>query len=115
MRRDDRRPPRRERRPHRPALRQKTGPARVEVPEVVPVPFDVVVNDRGEAEIHQSVQHQSMVVRNPSIQRETHVMQPKDDPFLKTLNAGEEYSMLRCPGKWTLAVKEYYRRVGGGE
>ena len=48
-----------------------------------------------------------MVVRNPSIQRETHVMQPKDDPFLKTLNAGEEYSMLCCPGKWTLAVKEY--------
>ena len=50
---------------------------------------------------------QSMVVRNPTVPHETHVMNPKDDPFLKTLNADEEYSMLRCPGKWTLAVKEY--------
>ena len=29
------------------------------------------------------------------------------DKFLLTLNADEEYSMLRCPGKYTLAVKEY--------
>ena len=50
---------------------------------------------------------QSMVVRNPTVPHETHVMNPKDDPFLKTLNADEEYSMLRCPGKWTLAVREY--------
>jgi hypothetical protein len=86
---------------------KKLDPPALEVPKGAPAPFDVVVNDRGEPKYLNPFNAQSMVVRNPSIPRDTHVMQPKDDPFLKTLNAGEEYSMLRCPGKWTLAVKEY--------
>jgi hypothetical protein len=86
---------------------KKLPPPDLKVPEGAPAPFDVAVNDRGEPMYLNPFNAQSMVTRNPSIARETHVMNPKDDPFLKTLNAGEEYSMLRCPGKWTLAVKEY--------
>ena len=86
---------------------KKLPPPDLKVPEGAPAPFDAVVNERGEAKYINPFSAQSMVVRNPSIPHETHVMQPKDDPFLKTLNADEEYSMLNCPGKWTLAVKEY--------
>ncbi len=86
---------------------KKLDPPNLKVPEGAPLPFDAVVNERGETKYINPFSSQSMVVRNPSIPHENHVVQPKDDPFLKTLNAGEEYSMLRCPGKWTLAVKEY--------
>jgi hypothetical protein len=86
---------------------KKLDPPTLKVPEGAPAPFDIVVNDQGKAGYLNPFSSQSMVVRNPSIQREAHAMQPKDDPFLKTLNADEEYSMLRCPGKWTLAVREY--------
>jgi hypothetical protein len=86
---------------------KKLPPPALKVPEGAPAPFDLVVNDHGEAKYINPFNAQSMVVRNPSIPHETRAMQPKDDPFLKTLNADEEYSMLRCPGKWTLAVKEY--------
>jgi hypothetical protein len=89
------------------AVKKLPPPLDLKVPEGAPAPFDSVVNERGEAKYINPFSAQSMVVRNPSIQREIHVMQPKDDPFLKTLNADEEFSMLRCPGKWTLAVKEY--------
>lgn len=49
---------------------------------------------------------QSMVVRNPTVPHDAR-QEKATDPFLKTLNAGEDYSMLRCPQRYTLAVKEY--------
>jgi hypothetical protein len=47
----------------------------------------------------------SFVAPNPTIQRQQQAK--KADPFLKTLNEGEEYSLLKNPKPWTLAVKEY--------
>ncbi|HBI43632.1 MAG TPA: hypothetical protein DDY78_12400 [Planctomycetales bacterium] len=86
---------------------KKLDPPDLKVPEGAPAPFASVVDDQGKAAYLNPFSSQSMVVRNPSIPHATHAMQAKDDPFLKTLNADEEYSMLRCPGKWTLAVREY--------
>jgi hypothetical protein len=48
----------------------------------------------------------SFVVRNPTVPLEG----PKEtgpDPFLKTLNANEEYSLLRCRKSWTLVIKDF--------
>lgn len=50
---------------------------------------------------------QSMVVRNPAVPHDNAGYDFNKDKFLKTLNADEEYSMLQCPGKYTLVVKEY--------
>ncbi len=47
----------------------------------------------------------SFVAPNPTIQRQQETK--KADPFLKTLNEDEEYSLLKNPRPWTLAVKEY--------
>jgi hypothetical protein len=49
----------------------------------------------------------AFVVPNPSIPRQQEVDKDKPDPFLKELNAGEEYSLLKCPKSWTLTVKQY--------
>jgi hypothetical protein len=47
----------------------------------------------------------SFACPNPTIQREQQVK--KADPFLAKLNEDEEYSLLKNPRPWTLAVKEY--------
>ncbi len=86
---------------------KKLPPPDLKVPEGAPAPFDSVIDDKGQVRYINPFNAQSVLVRNPAVPHENHVMNPKDDPFLKTLNADEEYSMLRCPGKWTLAVKEY--------
>jgi hypothetical protein len=49
---------------------------------------------------------QAMVVRNPMAG--TAANKPKVDPFLKTLNDGEEYSLLKNKKKYTLMIKEYH-------
>jgi hypothetical protein len=49
----------------------------------------------------------SFVVRNPTTQREP-IPEKGDDPFLKELNAGEDFSLLQCRKPYTLAVKEYH-------
>jgi hypothetical protein len=49
----------------------------------------------------------SFVVRNPAIPV-VHEPTNKPDPFWKELNAGESYSLLKCPKPWTLAIKEYH-------
>jgi hypothetical protein len=47
----------------------------------------------------------SFVTRNPT---EPHrPLENKQDPFLKELNAGEAYSLLRCSKPWTLLVATY--------
>jgi hypothetical protein len=48
----------------------------------------------------------AMVVRNPTLPL-PRAPQRKFDPIWKTLNADEEYSLLKCPRPWTLLVKEY--------
>jgi hypothetical protein len=48
----------------------------------------------------------SFVIHNPTVPRQV-PQNNKFDTFLTTLNAGEEYSLLKCPQPWTLAVKEY--------
>jgi hypothetical protein len=45
----------------------------------------------------------SFVSRNPALGPAP----KKADPFLKTLNEGEEFNLLKCPEPWTLAVQEY--------
>jgi hypothetical protein len=47
----------------------------------------------------------SFVAPNPTIQRQQQAK--RADPFLKTLNENEDYSLLNNPKPWTLAVKEY--------
>jgi hypothetical protein len=50
--------------------------------------------------------HTAMVVRNP-LTASAQPNRPKWDPAWKTLNANEEYSLLKNPRSWTLVVKEY--------
>jgi hypothetical protein len=45
----------------------------------------------------------SFVSRNPTMS----ASEKKADPFLKVLNAGEDYSLLNCKELWTIAVQEY--------
>jgi hypothetical protein len=52
---------------------------------------------------------QAIAVRNPMVPPSA---KQKWDPFWKTLNADEEYSLLRNPKKYTFIVKEY---LGGGQ
>jgi hypothetical protein len=47
----------------------------------------------------------SFVAPNPTIPHEHQAK--KADPFLKTLNEDEDYSLLKNSKPWTLAVKEY--------
>ena len=70
-------------------------------------PFGSVIDDQGKEKQVNPFATQSMVVRNPTVPHEAKKFDKMTDPFLKTLNAYEEYSMLRCSGKYTLAVKEY--------
>jgi hypothetical protein len=48
----------------------------------------------------------AFVTHNPTVPVEV-PEQPKFDPFWKTLNKNEEYSLLRCKKPWTLVVKDY--------
>jgi hypothetical protein len=48
----------------------------------------------------------AMVVHNPTIPMPPKVV-PKFDPIWTELNAGEEYSLLKCKRPWTLLIKEY--------
>jgi len=48
----------------------------------------------------------SFVTRNPMVPHDK-PPDPAKDPILKVLNADEEYSLLKCPRPWTLAVQEY--------
>ena len=70
-------------------------------------PFGAVFDHGKEIQLNPFAT-QSMVVRNPTVPHDGKANDMAKDPFLKTLNADEEYSMLRCPGKYTLAVKEYF-------
>jgi len=47
----------------------------------------------------------SFVVHNPRVPLEKQTNKP--DPFWKDLNAGESYSLLKCPKPWTLVVKSF--------
>jgi hypothetical protein len=49
--------------------------------------------------------HNAMVVRNPLTPADAN--RPKWDPFWKTLNEDEDYSLLKNPKPWTLLVKVY--------
>jgi hypothetical protein len=47
----------------------------------------------------------SFVARNPTVPVERHA--EKNDPFLKELNAGESYSLLKCRKPWTLVIATF--------
>ena len=47
----------------------------------------------------------SFLAPNPTVQRQQ--VAKKADPFLKTMNENEDFSLLNNPKPWTLAVKEY--------
>jgi hypothetical protein len=47
---------------------------------------------------------QSFVVHNPAVKQAPQVAQAKPDPMLPRLNAEEEFSLLKCPKRFTLAV-----------
>jgi hypothetical protein len=50
----------------------------------------------------------AMVVHNPTIALKKDTPDPeKADDFLKELNAGEKFSVLKCSKPWTLVVKVY--------
>ena len=69
--------------------------------------FAWVAYDHGKEIEMNPFEKMSMVVRNPSMPHDSTAPDKSKDKFLLTLNADEEYSMLRCPGTYTLAVKEY--------
>jgi hypothetical protein len=69
----------------------------------------VPVGNTGRAELKATPVNpftSSFVTRNPSVPPDT---QPKSkfDPAWKEFNKEEEYSLLHCPKKYTLVVKEY--------
>jgi hypothetical protein len=70
-------------------------------------PFGSVIDYQGKESQINPFATQSMVVRNPTVPHDSQTVSKTKDPFLKTLNADEDYSMLRCSGKYTLVVKEY--------
>jgi hypothetical protein len=80
---------------------------RLDPPRTVPTDkmnqFDDKGNKVEEVPVNPFVH--SFVVRNPTVPREAADNTP--DPFLKTLNANESYSLLKCPRPWTLMVKQY--------
>jgi hypothetical protein len=47
----------------------------------------------------------AFVTRNPTVPRAQ--QEQEKDPFLKSLNDGEKYSLLKNPKPWTLAIKGY--------
>jgi hypothetical protein len=49
----------------------------------------------------------AFVVPNPTVPRQA--PPPSDEPVvnLRRLNSAEDYSLFKCPGKWTLVVKSY--------
>ncbi|HZY88179.1 MAG TPA: hypothetical protein VFE78_25310 [Gemmataceae bacterium] len=47
----------------------------------------------------------AFVIPNPTVPRQQD--RPKFDPFWTKLNAYEDYSLLKCPKRYTLVVKEY--------
>jgi hypothetical protein len=49
----------------------------------------------------------AFVCRNPSIPVEKASQDGAPDPRLKEYNAGESYSLLKCPKPWTLVVRSY--------
>lgn len=52
--------------------------------------------------------HRAFVVRNPTIPKEKTSPEPKWDlAALRRMNADETYSLLKCPKKITLAIKEF--------
>lgn len=53
----------------------------------------------------------AFVVRNPTVPAERDARDDKPDPHLKEYNADESYSLLKCPKRWTLAVKSYQGRA----
>jgi hypothetical protein len=50
---------------------------------------------------------QGMLVRNPSLPKQAAREQEWDMSLLRSLNAGEQYSLLKCPRPFTLVVKEF--------
>jgi hypothetical protein len=48
-----------------------------------------------------------MLVRNPALPRQTNAGPDWDLPVLRNLNADESYSLLKCPKKYTLVIREY--------
>ncbi len=53
----------------------------------------------------------AFVVRNPMVPVEKDARDDKPDPRLKEYNADESFSLLKCPKRWTLAVKSYQGRA----
>jgi hypothetical protein len=49
----------------------------------------------------------AFVIHNPALPRQEVDQTAKVDPLWKKLNAGEEYSLLRCKKEWTLVIKFY--------
>ncbi len=84
---------------------KKWGPPAINTPEGV-LPFGSIIDHGKEHIINNPFTSMSMVVRNPTVPHDAAV-DPIKDKFLITLNADEEFSMLQCPQKYTLAVKEY--------
>jgi hypothetical protein len=50
----------------------------------------------------------AFVVPNPMIKKAPAANKNQPDPLLKELNAGESYSLLQCPKRFTLAVSEFH-------
>jgi hypothetical protein len=50
----------------------------------------------------------AFVVPNPTIKRAPPPDRPKPDPFLKRLNEGETFNLLKCPKRFTLAVSQFH-------
>ncbi len=74
------------------------------------VPFDTIIAGSADGQgkvIRETVSPylNAMCVPNPSIPHDPN--RKKYDKFWETLNANEEFSLLRCKKAWTFAIKEY--------
>lgn len=94
-------------------------PERVELDKAFTAYRDKKTGKEREHWVYVNPFHRAFVVRNPTIKREAAKPQ-LDLALLQRLNASEEFSLLKCPKKVTLVVKEFrmpasFEREGDGK
>jgi hypothetical protein len=89
---------------------KKLPPPELSLPGKFPFDQVTIQEPRADGRVHYETKQvnpfpTSFVAPNPTIQRQQETK--KTDPLLMKLNESEEYSLLKNPRPWTLAVKEY--------
>lgn len=88
------------------ARKMLTEVKKLKMPDLDDKSFDSMVDPNTGRILRISPFANAFVTRNPTLPRGPQAQEV--DPALKPLNEGEEFSLLKNPRPWTLAVKSYY-------